>query len=188
MTRIRVQREWKGGLWKGVGHRERAAEGGRAGESEHKILLTASRPNLIPRAELGARTSSGRGIARGVRGRWEGSRWCWPRRDKSSCRWLTTARIRVYICTYSGPPAPLSSSSCTHRYGRPPVGSRTVPFCRRKDRLINSLPLVINSTLVGHAQLTDYSVPETRMTRRRLRTLDPRGEMIGTLWFYWRAS
>ena len=76
----------------------------RVGESEHKILLTASRPNLIPRAELGGERRAAEGLP-GVFVEEGGrvSRRCWSRRDKSSCRWLTTARIRVYICTYSAP-------------------------------------------------------------------------------------
>lgn len=41
-----------------------AAKEGRGGESEHKILLTASRPNLIPRAG----TRGGREAAEGLEG------------------------------------------------------------------------------------------------------------------------
>lgn len=81
------------------------------------------------------------------------------------------ARIRVYICTYSTPrvrhlpllslpPAPTfrrpDSNSChRHRPSSPPrfLLPRATPLALAprsgKDRLINSAPLVINSTLVG---------------------------------------
>lgn len=87
------------------------------------------------------------------------------------------ARIRVYICTYSTPrahPAPLPSRRRLQLFAAPtvtpatttarrhtisllpsydPVGSHPV---REKDRLINSAPLVINSTLVGGDHGADF--------------------------------
>lgn len=180
----------------------------RVGEPEHKILLTAPRPNLIPRAELGQnvkrrdfrgkvagraaieRMVGGTGGREG--GRVAGRGW---RAEGGRCADLVEinlpvdgsprARIRVYICTYSTPrahPARLRHLSSPRRhqlFAVPTVtpATATAPSSpprflslslspsydpvwlaprSGKDRLINSAPLVINSTLVGGDRGADF--------------------------------
>lgn len=178
--------------------RQREEARGAIGESEHKILLTASRPNLIPRAELGENVERQRDC-----------RGCSWRKEEGLVDGAGLVEINLPVdgspplglestfaptlhpsgSLFSTPSACYASSYCSSlcrracRYDRhPPLsGPLARLFVRRKDHLINSPRLVINSTLVGHEQPTDYRVPETNTTITTTPTprLDLRGEMIG---------
>jgi hypothetical protein len=141
-------------------------------ESEHKILLTASRPNLIPRVELGQNVKR-----RDFRGKVAG-RACGWERWRSIVRWVVgtvdpveinlsvdgspRSRIRVYICTYSTPSPPFLFQPSPFQLFTAPTVTRPrlrpslTSYCRfaprsGKDCLINLAALVINSTLVAGA-------------------------------------
>ena len=135
-------------------------------------MLTASRPNLIPRAELGENVGRQRDCREGC---------SWRKEDGAGL-------VEINLPVDGSPPLGLESTFAptlplagslfstvsTHPLALlyllllPPVPLRNPPirlpppralarlFVRRKDHLINSPRLVINSTLVGHEQPTDY--------------------------------